>query len=104
MTQATCGDRRWSAKGPNGGTHGAGGVLTGCGPVASEPPGTDVCGTYTGHSARASAPNADAAQDTIEGDTAKPSDPWESIRPIQGGGGQMRKEDAMRSGGEDGIR
>ena len=25
-------------------------VLTGCGPVAPEPPGTDVSGTYTGHS------------------------------------------------------
>ena len=78
-------------------------VLTGCGPVASEPPGTDVSGTYTGHSVRASAPNADAVQDTttpdtttytlriqdnggfvhgvwtIEGDTAQPSDPWEAV-------------------------
>ena len=75
----------------------------GCGPVAPEPPGTDVSGTYTGHSVRASAPNADAVQDTttqdtttytlriqddgefvhgvwtIEGDTAQPSDPWEAV-------------------------
>ena len=82
-------------------------LLSGCGRDVSEPPGTDVSGTYVGHSVRglrATGPNADAASDTtavqdsatytlrirendgfvhgvwtIEGDTAQPSDPWEAV-------------------------